>query len=89
MSAQRLMESHSPFLSTVLREIRLKIDGRRDQSSTGHAYHGRLLWAYLAQPEPEPHLAGPIRTRPLLVVYHTGTSTILYQAAGPDCLGKE
>ena len=53
----------------------------KDGSASGHADQGRALFVLLQSSQDAP-FAGPILTRPLLVVYETGSSRILHQLAG-------
>jgi hypothetical protein len=74
-------------LEAVLNEARAIIRSKGvtiDQS--GHAANGRALWVYLASGHP-PQIGGPVLSRPLLVVYETGTSRILDQRAGSSVFG--
>lgn len=65
----------------VIRARACTIDERGNAS--GHADDGRALFVLLTEAQPR-HVAGPVETRPLLVVYQTATNRILWQLAGPQ-----
>lgn len=69
-------------LQAILNEVREVVTrGGRDRDQSGHAANGRALWVYLASSH-ESYVGGPVLTRPLLVVYETGSSRMIDQRAG-------
>jgi hypothetical protein len=69
-------------LEAILSEVRARvIQGGRNIDQSGHAANGRALWVYLASSH-ESYIGGPVLTRPLLVVYETGSSRMIDQRAG-------